>query len=832
MRPVSGRAQPEVTADRIALVVVGMHRSGTSALVRMLSLLGFDLPATLLPTRDDNPLGYWESQPVVVAQELFLRALGYAWDDVRALPPAALAGPAADELETRLVELLASEYGTSPHFVVKDPRICRLLPVWRRVLERSGAEPRCVLPLRDPLEIAASLQDRGGRMGQGRALLLWLRHVLEGERATRDLPRSIVTYDALLADWRAVAARIAHDLTLDWPRPLAAAGAEIDAFVDAQARNQRVDPGALDARADVADWVKRTYAILADGSRGKSVDTAALDEVHAELARAEIAFDAVLAEQEATLAAATARHTAATERQDARYEELRRVRDALERRLGEREQALDDLRRSEEALNWRLNGGDAAAPVPPPLVAPAPRPEVVPHSGMSAARLAPVAARWLRTRRGRGHLTTYLQLRRSGLFDPRYYEARYPDVPAAGADPLVHYVEHGAAEGRDPSPLFSTMGYRAAHPDLDETGTNPLLHLSRRERERTPPQPTPAPAAIVPSAPPRPTALAGSVALPFATPPRAFVRRRTSDDATEFPDPWQGPLASTDQSDVTLLVARQRSGTHVLKSVLSTHPALFCFGELFGLPSSQPAHDRPLRETNYFTFLRRYAKGDILRILPDRHEALFLDFLDYLRTVATKPQIVIDVKYNSTQFLAEPWAQELGVPFFFDLAQRHRLNVLNLTRTNYLRYWISNAKAARSGVFDRHTYGEVPPDSRLHLKPETLVEIFTRCRREDDLVAAQLKRIPHTLRADYTEVFPGGADLVDPELLARLAVWFGTSNDFVARTTYQKLSQLPLEETIANYDDVAAVLRGTEFEYCLEDEPSYRRQPGAVPATS
>jgi glycosyltransferase involved in cell wall biosynthesis len=65
---------------------------------------------------------------------------------------------------------------------------------------------------------------------------------------------------------------------------------------------------------------------------------------------------------------------------------------------------------------------------------------------------------------------------RSGLFDPDWYLATYPEVAAAGADPFSHYVSTGAAEGRDPGPQFSTLRYLQRYPDLARAGVNPLLH--------------------------------------------------------------------------------------------------------------------------------------------------------------------------------------------------------------------------------------------------------------------------------------------------------------------------------------------------------------------
>lgn len=67
-------------------------------------------------------------------------------------------------------------------------------------------------------------------------------------------------------------------------------------------------------------------------------------------------------------------------------------------------------------------------------------------------------------------------IRNSGLFDPVWYRARYPDISDLKGDPIRHYVLHGAAEGRDPSGVFDTAFYLTQYPDLDVSKIPPLSH--------------------------------------------------------------------------------------------------------------------------------------------------------------------------------------------------------------------------------------------------------------------------------------------------------------------------------------------------------------------
>ena len=67
-------------------------------------------------------------------------------------------------------------------------------------------------------------------------------------------------------------------------------------------------------------------------------------------------------------------------------------------------------------------------------------------------------------------------LRDSGLFEAGWYLAQYPDVQAAGADPALHYLLHGAADERDPGPRFSTRHYLRLYADVKAAGVNPVIH--------------------------------------------------------------------------------------------------------------------------------------------------------------------------------------------------------------------------------------------------------------------------------------------------------------------------------------------------------------------
>lgn len=270
---------------RIALVVLGMHRSGTSALAGVLGHMGCDLPQDLMPPTEANPRGHFESLKVYYLNDAILASAGSSWDDWTAFNEDWYLSPRFAEFRARAAEVLAEEFGRSSLIVLKDPRICRLLPFWKQVLADAGIRPLFVCTHRAPSEVAASLGRREG-WPEARGHLLWLRHVLEAEAGTRGDERIFVSYDSLLSDWRATVQRIAEGLGLHLPRSLETAAPAIDDFLSAELRHFR--PGDDRGAASLPDWIREPYRILDRWSAGGEAtgDQAALDAIRAEVERA------------------------------------------------------------------------------------------------------------------------------------------------------------------------------------------------------------------------------------------------------------------------------------------------------------------------------------------------------------------------------------------------------------------------------------------------------------------------------------------------------------------------------------------------------------------
>ncbi|MGC3991459.1 MAG: glycosyltransferase [Chthoniobacteraceae bacterium] len=240
-----------------ALLILGMHRSGTSVLTGVLQLLGVDLGPRLMRAGDDNEKGFWEHEDVVNLHDQMLRRFSSSWDEVCPLPDGWWNEPAALEARRALKAILERDFAGSPLWGIKDPRMCRLLPLWLPLLEEMGCEPLCVFMTRNPLEIAGSL-GRRNQFSSQKSQLLWLQHMLEAELATRHLRRTFTIHHEFLADHARVCAAIAAELGLVWPRPVAAAAADIAGLIDPRLQHHKAQSPFIEGGGVIAE----TYEIL------------------------------------------------------------------------------------------------------------------------------------------------------------------------------------------------------------------------------------------------------------------------------------------------------------------------------------------------------------------------------------------------------------------------------------------------------------------------------------------------------------------------------------------------------------------------------------------
>ena len=495
----------------VQLLVLGMHRSGTSAAARILNLLGchFAPESLAVGANDENPKGFWERLDVVELNDSMLQGAGAEWHSPLGFDPLALPEEEAARF-TSTADLILRDLDKYRPWFIKDPRLCLTLPLWQPLLEA----PLAVHVLRHPLEVAASLQARNA-LPIPVGLALWEIHVRLALAESAAWPRVLVSHRQLITAPVPTAVQLLQHLQaagvagLRMPEEQ-----EITDFVTPTLHRQRAD------RDDLRHWAEAPQVRL---YHRLEADITALDNdplvftweaVRAlsahEAARVATVVEARLVETESRIRDELRResHAIATGIR-AELDKARQLREELTSllkladlcreheqgvlhleqetadlvgRLAKSEREADNLRRDLAAGTLSFSAHAAAAKVA--------KTRFRDLRQSSTWRLAPeVRSLWETFDRMLDNPDAAISrnrelVARSGFFDRDWYLATYADIAAVDIDALDHYLRWGGAEGRNPGPAFDSTAYLLAHPEIAESGINPLVHYLQHVGEQ------------------------------------------------------------------------------------------------------------------------------------------------------------------------------------------------------------------------------------------------------------------------------------------------------------------------------------------------------------
>ncbi len=223
-----------------AICILGMHRSGTSSITRAINLLGADLgeETKISGTGPDNPLGFWEHQDIVDFHIRLLDHFKRTWDTVAPLPDHWHQSESVKPFKAELARLVKDQFAGHVHWVWKDPRTCLFMPLWREVLGDLGIKLVCVFMMRNPLDVAKSLNQRES-IAPDRALGIWFNYDVMALQDTTGLPMVVVNYDTFIASWEPELHRCAPIIGLDWPANEQALKLAMNEFIRPDLRHNR-----------------------------------------------------------------------------------------------------------------------------------------------------------------------------------------------------------------------------------------------------------------------------------------------------------------------------------------------------------------------------------------------------------------------------------------------------------------------------------------------------------------------------------------------------------------------------------------------------------------
>ena len=258
-----------------AICILGMHRSGTSPIARAINLMGAYIGRReqLLDPAHDNPEGFWEHQSIYLFHEKLLGFLSHSWDNFLPMPQEWWKRPEIEPYREELADLVQREFSEQPLWMWKDPRMSILLPLWKDVLREFEVDVYYIFCLRNPLDVAASLEKRD-RFSKNKSLALWLYHYLSSLYWTQDSVRLILPYDKFLENWEGYLKKVSSVCGIPWPQNDETFRHQIETFLKPGLRHSHSDTESLLMNHDIPDPLLSVYRMLLEADENeKSLDS-------------------------------------------------------------------------------------------------------------------------------------------------------------------------------------------------------------------------------------------------------------------------------------------------------------------------------------------------------------------------------------------------------------------------------------------------------------------------------------------------------------------------------------------------------------------------------
>jgi len=192
-----------------AIIVIGMHRCGTSTISGMLCQAGYRTGKNPQETDFFNLKGYFENTRFGIFNNELMACFAASWCDTLRIHDKDWSDPILNPFREQLLTIIKEEFTDGSSILIKDPRISILLPFYLEVFQRLNIRPKFIICFRNPLAVALSLKMRNN-LSFSRSFAIWMDHLLKAERFTRNNTRWILNYDDILKDPAGILKSILH----------------------------------------------------------------------------------------------------------------------------------------------------------------------------------------------------------------------------------------------------------------------------------------------------------------------------------------------------------------------------------------------------------------------------------------------------------------------------------------------------------------------------------------------------------------------------------------------------------------------------------------------
>ncbi len=284
-----------------ALIIIGMHRSGTSATTGALQCLGVQLGNKLYSGHQHiNAKGYFEHSELADINEESLLTLGSAWDDILLKQEGWWHHDGLKTYVDQIQKIIRRDFSRSALWAIKDPRVCRLLPWWLNILAGEKVAPYFLFVVRSPEAVYRSLNRRDG-FSREKAYLLWALHYLEAEIQSRAFPRVFMDFDRFLDSPRAEFERVEQGLGIEFPIAPSRASTCLEQFLSKDLRHHQACDD-LVADTSIVSLALKLHTILRAATENRvDVRTTLLDELRRDMETIQAGFPSMLIEHQTAM---------------------------------------------------------------------------------------------------------------------------------------------------------------------------------------------------------------------------------------------------------------------------------------------------------------------------------------------------------------------------------------------------------------------------------------------------------------------------------------------------------------------------------------------------
>jgi hypothetical protein len=246
------------------VILLGMHRSGTSLITRGLSACGLELGTNLIGATPFNTKGHWEDRTIYEINERVMELCRAPWDNLKDIPEDFLLREEAQPVFNQACSYIRANFSGYQQWAFKDPRTSRTLPFWQRVFQKCGVKVSYVFVIRNPRSVAESLERFNGAPMANKlphhAFALWVSYLAPHFQRLLTEQVAIIDYDDFLETPEQSLRQVAQLLSLDLDdQPLRDYATH---FVDEQLRHTLFDEAIDETTPYPVELAMKAYSLI------------------------------------------------------------------------------------------------------------------------------------------------------------------------------------------------------------------------------------------------------------------------------------------------------------------------------------------------------------------------------------------------------------------------------------------------------------------------------------------------------------------------------------------------------------------------------------------